>query len=62
MAIVLKLPVATWLQYVLVFIGNIAIIGVIFSVLGRYIRGEETRTKRSFDPPTLIGTMQPVSN
>ena len=62
MAIVLKLPVATWLQYVLVFIGNIAIIGVIFSVLGRYIRGEETRTKRSFDPPTLIGTMQPVSD
>ncbi len=61
MAIVLKLPVDTWIQYLLIFIGNVAIIGVIFSVLGRYLRGEEVRTKRSFDPPTLIGTMQPVS-
>ena len=61
MAIVLKLPVDTWLQYLLVFVGNVVIIGVIFSVLGRYIGGEGARTKRSFDPPTLIGTMQPVS-
>ncbi len=61
MAIVLKLPVGTWLQYLLIFAGNVVIIGVIFSVLGRYIRGEEVRTKRSFDPPTLIGTMQVVS-
>ena len=61
MAIVLKLPIGTWLQYVLIFAGNVAIIGVIFNVLGRHIRGEEIRTKRSFDPPTLIGTMQVVS-
>jgi len=61
MAIVLKLPVGNWLKYLLIFASNVGIIGVIFGVLGRHINNEETRTKRSFDPPVLIGTMQPVS-
>lgn len=62
MAIVLKLPVGDWLKYLLVFVGNVAIIGVIFRVLGRHIRHEGTRTKRSFEPSALIGSMRPVPN
>ncbi len=59
-AIVQKLPVALGVQYLLVFLGNIALIGVVGVVLKRYFEQEKIRTKRSFSPRTLVGTMQPA--
>jgi NADH-quinone oxidoreductase subunit H len=58
--IVMKLPVALWFQLALILAGNIAVIGVVSSVLGRHFRNEAVRTKRAFAPRTLIGTMQPA--
>ena len=55
-----KLPVATWIQYVLIFIGNIVVMGVVVNILARHFRGEMSRTKRAFSPKSLIGTMQPA--
>jgi NADH-quinone oxidoreductase subunit H len=58
--VAMKLPVATWMQYVLIFVGNLVGIWVIVSILTRYFRSETLRTKRSFAPKSLIGTMQPA--
>jgi NADH-quinone oxidoreductase subunit H len=58
--VALKLPVATWIQYVLIFVGNVVAIGVVMNILGTYFRNETMRTKRAFAPKSLIGTMQPA--
>jgi NADH-quinone oxidoreductase subunit H len=58
--VAMKLPVATWIQYVLIFAGNLVGIWVVVRVLARYFRGETLRTKRSFAPRSLIGTMRPA--
>jgi NADH-quinone oxidoreductase subunit H len=58
--VALKLPVALWLQYVLVFVGNIVAMAVVVAVLARHFRSETVRTKRTFAPKSLIGTMQPA--
>ncbi|MCC6454429.1 MAG: NADH-quinone oxidoreductase subunit H [Caldilineaceae bacterium] len=58
--VALKLPVATWIQYVLIFAGNVVGIWVVVRVLSRYFRSETLRTKRSFAPRSLIGTMRPA--
>ena len=58
--VALKLPVATWIQYVLIFVGNVVVIGVVLNILGTYFRNETVRTKRAFAPKSLIGTMQPA--
>jgi NADH-quinone oxidoreductase subunit H len=58
--VALKLPVPTWIQYVGIFIGNIVVVAVVFSVLARYFRSEQLRSKRAFEPKSLIGTMQPA--
>jgi len=59
--IALKLPVATWMQYVVIFIGNIVALAVMGVTLAGYFRREQIRTKRAFQPKSLIGTMRPVS-
>ena len=41
----LKLPIGTTLQYLLVLLGNIAVIGIVARVLGRHLREEQVRTK-----------------
>jgi NADH-quinone oxidoreductase subunit H len=56
----LKLPVSTTLQYLLLLIGNLAVVAVVLNVLGNYFQSEQVRTKRAFEPKTLIGTMQPA--
>jgi NADH-quinone oxidoreductase subunit H len=56
----LKLPVSTTLQYLLVLIGNLVVIGIVFNILGRHFQLEQVRTKRAFEPKSLIGTMQPA--
>lgn len=59
-AIVQKLPVPLYIQYGLIFLVNIGMIWVVASTLTGYFRNETIRTKRSFEPASLIGTMQPA--
>jgi NADH-quinone oxidoreductase subunit H len=56
-----KLPVATWMQLVAILLGNLVALVVIGRTLAGYFRREQIRTKRAFEPKSLIGTMQPVS-
>lgn len=58
----LKLPIGATMQYLLVLVGNLAVIGVVLQVLGRHLRSEQIRTKRAFEPKTLIGSMQPAGD
>ena len=57
-AIVQKLPTPLAVQYVLIFIANIAVLAIVINVLQGYFRDEQMRTKRSFEPDSLIGTME----
>ena len=57
-AIIQKLPTPVAIQYVLIFIANIGVLAVVTYVLHGYFRNEQIRTKRSFEPSSLIGTMQ----
>ncbi len=59
--VAMKLPVALWIQYVLIFVGNVIAIVIVGRILGQHFRTEEIRTKRAFEPQSLIGTMQPAS-
>jgi NADH-quinone oxidoreductase subunit H len=58
----LKLPVGTTIQYLLVLLGNVVVIWIVARVLGRHLQDEQVRTKRAFEPKTLIGTMQPAGD
>ena len=57
-AIIQKLPTPVSIQYVLLFIANIGVIAIVANILQGYFRAEQIRTKRSFEPTSLIGTMQ----
>ena len=57
-AIVQKLPAPVAVQYILIFIANIGVLAIVINVLHGYFREEQIRTKRSFEPASLIGTMQ----
>lgn len=56
-----KLPVPMWLQLVLIFVGNLVVVGAVLNILARHFRQEMIRTKRAFEPKSLIGTMQPAA-
>lgn len=58
--IVMKLPAPQWVQYALILIGNLGVIAWSVVILNRHFVREEVRTKRAFEPKSLIGTMQPV--
>lgn len=58
--VIQKLPVGIFFQNVLILIGNLAVVLMVFRVLGRFFAAEEIRTKRSFEPASLIGVMQPA--
>lgn len=58
--VAMKLPVAVWIQYVLIFLGNIVVIAVMLRALTTHFRNETTRSKRAFAPKSLIGTMVPA--
>jgi hypothetical protein len=60
--LVMKLPVSIFLQYVLLLGGNLGVIGVVVTVIGRHFQNEQVRTKRAFEPKSLIGTMQPAGD
>jgi hypothetical protein len=57
----MKTPVADWMQILLILVGNLVVVGVVFNILGRHFRREQIRSKRAFEPKSLIGTMQPTS-
>ncbi|MBI3960777.1 MAG: NADH-quinone oxidoreductase subunit H [Chloroflexi bacterium] len=57
-AIAQKLPFPDPVIYAIIFVANIAAIWLVATMLQRYIKGESLRTKRSFEPTSLIGTMQ----
>jgi NADH-quinone oxidoreductase subunit H len=59
--IVLKLPVATWLQYVVILLGNLAVLAAIMRTVNRHFVNEQITTKRQFEPKSLIGTVEPVT-
>lgn len=58
--IAMKMPAPTWVQYALILIGNLGVIAWAVVILTRHFAQEEVRTKRAFEPKSLIGTMQPV--
>lgn len=60
--LVMKLPISLFLQYLLVLGGNLGVVGVVFNILGNHFKREQVRSKRAFDPKTLIGTMQPAGD
>ena len=49
-------------NYAAVLVGNLVVLAIVARVLGRYLTSEKTRTKRAFQPKSLIGTMQPASS
>lgn len=57
----MKLFGPVWLQYVAILAGNLIVIGVVANVLGNHFKQEQVRSKRAFEPKSLIGTMQPTS-
>lgn len=57
----MKLFGPVWLQYVAILAGNLIVIGVVINILGNHFKQEQVRSKRSFEPKSLIGTMQPTS-
>ena len=59
--VVMKIPVATWMQYILILAGNLGVLAIIAFVVGRHFQNQEITTKREFEPKTLIGTMKPLS-
>jgi NADH-quinone oxidoreductase subunit H len=58
--IIMKLPLPMWINYLLVLAANIGVVVVVLNVMGKYFRREQVRSKRAFEPKSLIGTMQPV--
>ncbi len=56
-----KLPVSAPIQYGLVLLGNLVVIGVVLSVLNNFFKREQIRSKRAFEAHSLIGTMAPVA-
>jgi hypothetical protein len=62
--ILMKLPWPAnfgWVGYLLILAANLGAVAVVLRVLGKHIRSEEVRTKRAFEPKSLIGVMAPVS-
>jgi NADH-quinone oxidoreductase subunit H len=58
----MKLPISAVWQYVLVLAGNLLVVGIVLNLLGRHFQQEQVRTKRAFEPKSLIGTMQPAGD
>jgi NADH-quinone oxidoreductase subunit H len=49
-------------NYAAVLVGNLVVLAIVARVLGNYLANEKVRTKRAFQPKSLIGTMQPASS
>jgi NADH-quinone oxidoreductase subunit H len=60
--VAMKLPVATWMQNVLILLGNLGVLAFIIYTIDQYFVKGRIITKRQFEPKSLIGTMRPVSS
>jgi NADH-quinone oxidoreductase subunit H len=60
--LVMKLFGPMWMQNIAILAGNIVVIIAVLSIMGKYFKSEAMRTKRAFEPTTLVGTMEPVSS
>ncbi len=60
--VVMKIPTPTWIQYALILVGNLGVLGFIIYIIGDHFQKQQITTKRAFEPQTLIGTMEPVSS
>ncbi|MFN3332789.1 MAG: complex I subunit 1/NuoH family protein, partial [Caldilinea sp.] len=58
--IIMKLPTPMWLNYILVLVANLAVVAAVLNILGKYFQREQVRSKRAFEPKSLIGAMQPA--
>ncbi len=59
--VVMKLPLPGWINSVLVLVANVGVFIAVLNIMGSHFRREMVRTKRAFEPKSLIGTMQPVN-
>ena len=59
--IIMKLPIPTWIGYLLILVANIGVVALMLRLMTRYLKQESVGTKRSFTPKSLIGTMAPVN-
>lgn len=57
----MKLPVGTWLQYILILVGNLAVLLWLGRTINQHFVREQITSKRAFEPKSLIGTMQPAT-
>lgn len=57
----MKLFGPVWMQYIAILAGNLIVLFIVGRVLTKHLASEQVRSKRAFDPKSLIGTMQPVS-
>lgn len=60
-AIVQKLPVPFVVELILILVINVGLLLVVSNILSKYFRSEQIRTKRTFQPTSLIGTMRPAA-
>jgi NADH-quinone oxidoreductase subunit H len=60
--IAMQMPGGTLVQYPLILLGNLLVIWVVARMLDSHFKREMVRTKRAFEPTSLIGTMQPVAD
>lgn len=52
----------TWMQLIAIFIGQIVVVGIVLNVLNRHLKAEDIRSKRAFEPTSLVGTMEPAAS
>ena len=60
--IAMQMPGGTLVQYPLILLGNLLVIWVVSRMLDSHFKREAVRTKRAFEPTSLIGTMRPVTD
>ncbi len=60
--VIMKLDVHPAVIYLLILASNVVALLWVSRSLGKYVISEQMRTKRAFEPATLIGTMAPVNS
>jgi hypothetical protein len=60
--VIMKLDFHPAVIYLLILASNVVALLWVSRVLGKYVVSEQMRTKRAFEPTTLIGTMAPVNS
>ncbi len=58
--IIQVLPWDTAFIHIAILVGNIVVIGIALSAIGKHLKQDMVRPKRAFTPDSLIGTMKPA--